>query len=100
MARKYDIITSFEELKNRYIMYSSDFLNFGVKDLSCVRVFNDIMYLYFIDLNGNETDRLRYKIKVGSGVYEGDHVISGATLNEIYRDIEFMYINYLFGFIY
>lgn len=96
MARiKEDIVKDIDDLKSRFNLVKDEFrCHFGISDISHVEMIDDILYLYFIDTNGNVTDRIHYTYLDGS---RGDHVVKGFSLTDIYRDLEFVTVNYIFG---
>lgn len=91
-----DNISDVIELRNRFITNQLPILrNLGVDDISEVRGSSDgIMWIQFVS-GGSITDRITYK-------YNGiscDHVVKGKSLDEIYRDMEFVVVNYIFGIV-
>lgn len=91
-----DNISDAIELRDRFIANQLPILmNLGVDDISEVRSSTDgIMWIQFVG-GGNVTDRITYR-------YNGikcDHVVKGSSFNELYRDMEYMVVNYIFGII-
>lgn len=101
MARnqKTDSILSIDELRDRFLsLMAEDYsLVYGVKDIFEARDFpgTELIYLYFIGVDNKIKDRLIYTHKG----YICDHVVSGLNFNEIYRDLEFMEVNYILGYL-
>lgn len=97
MARRVeDNIGDVIELRDRFISNQLPILkNLGVDDISEVkRSDNGVMWIQFIS-RGNVTDRITYR---HNGM-ECDHVVKGLSLNDLYRDMEYMVVNYIFGLI-
>lgn len=98
MARRLvdDSIHDVSELRERFLRNQVDILSIlGILDIFELRNgTNGEIYAYFITNNGI-TDRIYY-------TYNGmacDHVVKGRSLDEIYRDMEFVVVNYIFGII-
>lgn len=97
MARRIeDNITSVIDLRDRFISNQLPILrNLGVDDIFEVRGSSDgIMWIQFVS-GSSITDRITYK-------YNGikcDHVVKGMSFNDLYRDMEYMVVNYIFGLI-
>lgn len=92
-----DDICSIEELRNRFKVMIPTLSNFGIVDLYAVKSFppDYRMYAYFINNSGGVVDKIRY-------ICDGnlcDHVVSGNDYNEIYRDLNYVVVNYIFGYV-
>lgn len=97
MARRVeDNISSIIELRDRFISNQLPILkNLGVDDISEVKKSaNGVMWIQFIS-RGKVTDRITYKYNN----MRCDHVVKGSSLNDLYRDMEYMVVNYIFGLI-
>lgn len=98
MARRVvdDSIHDLSELRERFLRNQVDVLSaLGILDISELRNGTDgEIYVYFTT-NTGVTDRIYY-------TYNGmscDHAVKGRSLDEIYRDMEFVVVNYIFGII-
>lgn len=92
-----------EELRENFLSFmAEDFSKaYGVKDIFEIWTASDgNHYVKFVTVDNKLTDRLRYTYQLNGQVYNCDHVVHGADLDEIYRDLEFMEVNFIFGYIY
>jgi hypothetical protein len=97
---KEDIIRDIDDLKKRFELMKDDFeSHFNISGISHIELIDDLLYLYFIKKDGSISDRINYKFIKNGIPIDGDHVVKGLSLNEIYRDLEFVTVNYVFGII-
>lgn len=98
MARRIeDDIYSVDQLRDRISIFLPILHELGITDLYMVKSFapDNRIYAYFTNVKGEVTDRIYY-------LSEGkvcDHVVSGSELIDIYNDLNYVVVNYIFGYV-